>query len=446
MNKAGNTVFYRRIEIVQNILAEIINFLPVFGATVIVYTDMAGGRTVGAEGFWLPVAVLLFYYFLREVSERLPVFLLFHIFPLAGIIFFYENDIFRKVIMAGIVSIYMILSISKRVKGQKRGMEAAPPAAAVGAFFLLYLLDGALGQAQNSAFLLEMTIFFLTGYFVHYFLRQFLYYVDMNTRSSENMAAGHIFYPALGVAGGFSAGAAILAFLCSDRELMERLSAGLRRIIIRFLTFLISLLPKQETEQEMQVPHQEAMENVFDMMGEPAKESLLLKILDMLFMATAFVLVTVFFLLAVAAVIRLIRSGFSRKRKARVIEEELYTEQAERIVPGERKAKKGGVWGRMKGAFSPEEKIRRIYRKTLAESAPAWMGEKKTDILKYATARECCAALFPDQASRASDFARLYEKARYGCSLCTGEDVRQAKTLAEELLQGRFHRKEGKRI
>ena len=45
---------------------------------------------------------------------------------------FYENSFFPKVIMAGMVSIFMLLSISKRVKGQKRGMEATHPAAAVG--------------------------------------------------------------------------------------------------------------------------------------------------------------------------------------------------------------------------------------------------------------------------------------------------------------------------
>lgn len=445
MNKTENAVFYKKIELIQNVAAEVLNFLPAYAASVIVQ-EAVPGRRMGMEGFWLPVLVLLFYYYLREVSERLPVFLLLHILPPVGILFFYKNSIFPKVILAGIISIFMLLSISTRVKGSRRGMEAAPPAAAVGVFFALYILDGTLGHGQNTAFLLELTIFFLAGYFIYYFLKQFLYYVDMNTRSSDNMAVGHIFYPALGVAGGFAAGAAVLAFLCSDRELMEYFTKGLRRIIIRFLTFLFSLLPKQETEQEILAPPREAMENMLDMAGEPVKESLLLKILDFLFMAFAFCIIAAFFIIAVAALIRLLRSGFKRKRQVRAMEGALYTEQAERIAPRERTAGKGGAWNRMKEAFSPEEKIRRIYRKTLAESAPAWMGEKKTDILKYATARECCAALFPDRASQAYDFAKLYERARYGCGLCTGEDVKQAKTLAGELLQGRFHRQEGKRI
>ncbi len=354
--------------------------------------------------------------------------------------------LFPKVIMAGMVSIFMLLSISKRVKGQKRGMEATHPAAAVGVFFALYILDGTLGQGQNTAFLLEQTIFFLAGYLIYYFLRQFLYYVDMNTRSSGSMAADHIFYPALGVAGGFTAVAAVMAFLCSDRALMEKLSEGLRQLFVRFLTFLISLLPKQEIEQEIPTLSQEAMENILDMAGEPVKKSLLLKVLDFLFTASAFCIIAGFSIFTAVALVRLLQSGFGRKRKGRAMKGEPYTEQAERILPRERRAKGGGVWDRMKGPFSPEEKIRRIYRKTLTEGAPAWMGEKKTDILKYATARECCGALFPDRASQADDFAQLYEKARYGRGLCTGEDVRQAKALSGELLQGRFHRQEGKRI
>ena len=445
MNKTGNGEFYKKVEIIQNIVAEILNFLPAFAAAVIVQAGTAKHR-MGAEGFWLPAMVLLFYYFLREVSERLPVFLMLHVLPVAGIIFFYENSLFPKVIMAGMVSIFMLLSISKRVKGQKRGMEATHPAAAVGVFFALYILDGTLGQGQNTAFLLEQTIFFLAGYLIYYFLRQFLYYVDMNTRSSGSMAADHIFYPALGVAGGFTAVAAVMAFICSDRALMEKFSEGLRQLFVRFLTFLISLLPKQEIEQEIPTLSQEAMENILDMAGEPVKKSLLLKVLDFLFTASAFCIIAGFSIFTAVALVRLLQSGFGRKRKGRAMKGEPYTEQAERILPRERRAKGGGVWDRMKGPFSPEEKIRRIYRKTLTEGAPAWMGEKKTDILKYATARECCGALFPDRASQADDFAQLYEKARYGRGLCTGEDVRQAKALSGELLQGRFHRQEGKRI
>ena len=148
MNKTGNGEFYKKVEIIQNIVAEILNFLPAFAASVIVQAGTAKDR-MGAEGFWLPVLALLFYYFLREVSERLPVFLLLHVLPVAGIIFFYENSLFPKVIMAGMVSIFMLLSISKRVKGQKRGMEAAHPAAAVGVFFALSILDSTLGRDKT---------------------------------------------------------------------------------------------------------------------------------------------------------------------------------------------------------------------------------------------------------------------------------------------------------
>ena len=70
MNKTGNGEFYKKVEIIQNIVAEILNFLPAFAASVIVQAGTAKDR-MGAEGFWLPVLALLFYYFLREVSERL---------------------------------------------------------------------------------------------------------------------------------------------------------------------------------------------------------------------------------------------------------------------------------------------------------------------------------------------------------------------------------------
>lgn len=95
MNKTENAVFYKKIEIIQNVAAEILNFLPAYAASVIVQ-EAAPERRMGMEGFWLPVLVLLFYYYLREVSERLPVFLLFHILPPVGILFFLQKQYFPE--------------------------------------------------------------------------------------------------------------------------------------------------------------------------------------------------------------------------------------------------------------------------------------------------------------------------------------------------------------
>ena len=146
-------------------------------------------------------------------------------------------------------------------------------------------------------------------------------------------------------------------------------------------------------------------------------------------------LVTILFK-TVVNVVRLIRDGFAREKKSRKIENGSQEDLIENLKKEKREQKHKGntsLLENMERLLSPEEKIRRIYRRTLRKSVPSWEGEKKQQLFQKATARECCMALFPENEKAATAFAGVYEKARYGQGCCHSEDVKEARRLAQLL-------------
>lgn len=433
-----NTEFYGKIEIIKNGAAELLNYMAAFVTGYILLKDFIAEEP-DLWGFALLAGVPLFYYFLREKSKVLLCFLLFHFLPYAAILLLYQGRTGQKVAMAGITVGFMTASIVKRVRDSSRGMEAILPPAALGLFFVLYLVDWAQMKGKNSNFLLKITIIYAAGYFIYYFLQQFLSYIDMNARTNENIQAARIFYPAAGMAGGFAAAAVGITAVGSDREWMDRIGFMVRRMIVKFLTWLIALLPKKEIEQEVQTGQGGMPADPAGLPGQPQEELLLFKILDMIISAAVLLFVLLFLTAVFWSVVKLVRAGFMRRKKERLIAEGSYADRVESIEPSkeERKNKKGFSFvNRIKETLSPEEKIRRIYCRTMMKNVPSWEGEKKAGILKQATARECCRQFFPDNRKDAYAFAELYERARYGRGMCSQEDVRRAKMLSEKLSRG----------
>lgn len=82
--------------------------------------------------------------------------------------------------------------------------------------------------------------------------------------------------------------------------------------------------------------------------------------------------------------------------------------------------------------LSPEERIRRIYRKALERELGRCEEKQRIRLSRRATPRECCMELFPEAGTSALEFAGLYEKARYGMGECSDEDVRRARKLSQE--------------
>lgn len=425
----------RKIQVSAGLAAELLNFFLVYTAGYIIIQDLAGIPCSVWE-LWILFPVPLFYYMLRKTCKNLPIFLLFHLVPVWGMISLYQGEIVKKVVMSGMVFLYAALSVHRRITSDSREMEAMFPPGAAGVFLVLYVIDSIPGDGRNGTFVLQMLIFYAAGYFLYLYFRQFLHYVDMSNRTTENIPVNNVFFSSLSLAGAYTMIALFLLTVCSNREWLDGLGRTLREGIRAVISALFSLKPG---EIQIQVEQQQGGGGgpAFEL-PPPKDPTLLGQILDVVLSVTVLLFGLFVVMAGIVMTVRLIRQGFYRKGYQRNEQDngENREDQVEWIDKGKGvgEEQRISVIQRFRSALTPEEKIRRLYKKAVKRGMSASAQEKLAESLRGSTARECCCILFPEKEREANKFASLYERARYGAGMCTNKDVQQAKELCEFLL------------
>lgn len=429
----------RKLEILKNLLAEILNYL-LFGAVgTVIFTDIASFQVNRAE-LWVMMVLSVFYYGIRERCRHFSVFFLLHILPIGAFWALYRGNIFLKVWMAFVMVFLMLISFGKKIHSAEMGMNVIFPIAFGGGILVLYLIDHAKGGGDCGGLLLYVLIGYVVGYLGYYFLERFIHYIEINTRTTENIPVGHVFRSSMGLAGGFTALAGLVMVLGSDRELLDRIGVAIHQFILRMIRFLVSLLPKGAEAGE-------EIENILPESGQPSmpfeemeavEPSVFMKVLETLVGILTIAALAVLLVIAAVRLVKWLRDIFSKRKAVSGISEEAHEDLVEKLERQRDKAKeeKGvTIWERAQKAVSPEERIRRIYKKTVEKKLSAIEEKRKGELTCSETPREWCIKLFPEQENEALEFAVLYEKARYSFRLCNGEDVKRARKLAEG-----FHR------
>ncbi len=426
----------RKIEAVKNGIAEVINYLILFAVGVIIQADFtkAGPDFAGIITAGL---IPLFFWQVRERCGKFWLFLLLHLLPWGIFLLLYKENTAQKVWLFLALMLLTGMSFRKKLKDSDMGTEAIHPVFAACVIWVLYLTDGRMSGGKWGELLLYTGTGFAAGYFLRYFLHRFLRYMDVNSRTTENIPAGHVFGSAVMLAGGFTAGAAGIMIFGSSRALTDCIGEAIWGLITRFLTFLVSLLLKETPKEEESVWGEGAPDAGAGFYPEPGEPSLIAQILEAIVEFAVILGFLALAALAIVALIRLIREVFGRRRENQEREDGHSRDLVEKLEKRKKRQKDEGetFLSRVGKAMSPEERIRRIYRKTLERELAFRKHEKKMRIPEGATPRECCRELFPEHGQSAFAFACLYEKARYGNGLCSGEDVKRARKLSEE-----FHR------
>lgn len=428
----------QKLRVLKNLLAEILNYLLFWAIGMVIMTDFVHLR---ANWLWLwaPGLLALFYYVLRERCQRFLVFLILHILPIGTFGVLYGGNIFLKIWMIAVMVILAMISFSKKMHSREMGMEVILPVLFGGLLWVLYLIDKKQGTGACAGMLLYTLIGFVMGYMGHYFLGQFLHYIEINNRVTENIPAGRVLRSSAGLAGGFTVLAGVVMVLGADRELLERIGAAIRQMIINLIRFLLSLLPRgAEVEEEMEtVLPQEASAFMPLEEMEVTEPSVFMKILEILFGVLAMAVIAALLCIALVKLFKWIRDVFSGKNAPVENAEENHEDLVEKLEKheGKDREKRVRIWERAQKALSPEERIRRIFKKAIEKKLLSLKDQRKDGLTCAKTPREWCTGLFPGQEQEALEFAVLYEKARYSPWRCDANDVRRARKLAEE-----FHR------
>ena len=167
---------------------------------------------------------------------------------------------------------------------------------------------------------------------------------------------------------------------------------------------------------------------------EDTEPSLLWQVINGALYVAAMIMIVALAAAAVIGIIRFIKSVFGKRMQKKIVEESEENDKVESLFFTKKK-KAGEKRERFPGfGRTPGQAIRRQYLKTLCKKYGFLKEEKTEKLILHGTAKECCAALFPEK-EEAAEFSALYEKARYSAGACDREEVRKMKHLAQRLLK-----------
>ena len=425
----------RRIETAGNIIAEILNYMPLIALQAILFHDIVNWQP-GLLHLLVPVFLPVLFYLMREFCGSRILFFGIHILVPWLYVVLWGRNLPEKVIFGASAAFVSILSIHRRLSREGMGGEVIIPIAAAGMFCALYLLDAYQAQGQNAEFLTVLMICYALLYFLYLYLMRFLQYMDVNHRTTGNIPMNRAFGTSFGMVVGFLGISAVAICLGADGRLFDMLGGLIRKGLLTALSFLVSLLPRGgEEAQEIITQTAHNGGGMMMLMEEESGPTFLSKLLDGLFFLVSAAITAAACGAVILAFVRLVNAAFGGRIKRTAREQAQGEDRVEKMARPRREREKKSGETVFFAARTPQQIMRRLYYVSLRRKYYSKRDEKEERLIRSGTARECCKGLFRDKERPAEEFARLYERARYGKESCTREDAKQMKRLSGELLK-----------
>lgn len=365
---------------------------------------------------WLAMGILPFaFYFFRMKLHGFWLLVMGHL--AAIIVFGYlagnftGSDNFLYLLFCvgyGIYSLYIRMN-----KRDFQDMEFFMPLA-VAFSFIASLVVHRVGYPSWDVYFICALILVFGHYFFCSYLNNYINFINLNENTTGHIPEREIFVSGSLLVLFFTVGSMFLLLFVSGVEWLQSILNILQEMCLTVLRFLFSLIPIKESVRTPQaVP--DAPEPVMgDNLELPLESSFFLW--DVLFYIVAVavfcgILFSIFLLLK--RLIRFIKSRMAYKIDNSVITVGHVSDVREKCdIKGDMQRKGAGKTSFWK-SLSPEERIRKIYKKHIL-----MMGQTNPGLL---TAREWGVLL------EETDMSDIYEKARYSNEICTLEDLRRMK-------------------
>ena len=367
--------------------------------------------------FWLLESCIPFYFlWVRAKFKKVIPSVIMHMLILVPVpVFILVTPDFWGFHFIAVIG-YCIYSISHRFNREKveDGMFSAFAGIIIFGVMTFFLLTLKMHAELEEMILLMMPLLGL--YFICYFLVNVNTCLQMGKETVERIPHKQIVKTGLFTVVSFSVIVVGITFLMTRFEEVSVVSTFLQsglRWIVSVLLFVITNMDKLFKDQEelARMPQPELV---------PGRDTNWLTELFNHLITVGFILLIIYVLFAFVRTL----FRFIRRKREQVVVEELDGAQdvhEKLAVKSYREAIREFLQ-----SFTPEEKIRRYYRKTMIAHSKELTGMSGAEELRFLTARDCAAKLENDE------IAYIYEKARYSTQECTPEDARNMKNACKQ--------------
>lgn len=420
MNDKQITLFRRFVVMQQNhwALYTILYLMMIFSA---IKEQAEAPRII----MWLIIGFIPFLLCLvRNYLNKFPIFWGTHILMIVAVLLLPEPNWLYKLIFSGMGIFYCVNSILKRDK--KDDMEhMVPIAVPVAVIFIAMISFEFLKNYDYQRNYIYLFILNLVLFFIAKFVDRFWEYLRVNRHSVGYMPVKSIFLEDVKAIVFFLVVMSIFFLLILHFEDMNRLMKYVTHYlgiaataIVKFLLDMFKRNRMEESVTDEDESSTSVVENIVQQTQDNPIANIILFILVIL--AVAYVL------FKIISILPMLLKLFRLPKESEEEQEE--TEDVLEISENIRSNRKKSF--RLFQTLSPEERIRRRFKKKIQTSQEFISSEGRRTEMELYTARECSDILEVDE------IGDIYEKARYSPYECTAEDVKNMKNACTLVRKG----------
>lgn len=401
--------------LVKNFITIQLNFWALF-TPVVTFLGMTNQERP-ALWLWSLCSLLPFFFFLcRRYTHAFWIFAVSHLLGAAVFIFLPGKSLTEKILLLVYVAVLLGLSVYLRLGTRDRLDRILHPGIAVGIMGIALWVQNYSGRQDWDMYYIVIVIGYLGFFFLEHYIDRYLYFLYANDTSNGNIPEQAILHYGLRAAILYSIAGVLILLATANIGWLAAILQQIKRALLWLLRLLLRNLP--EAEEVPEEKGQRSMENMQDMVMEPAEKAVFWEILEKIFMAAFFVAAAVLLLWLLRKLIHFLIERFNRKTTAQTVILKNGTDVHEKCqIEKQRKAERKSMFAFLK----PRERIRKIFRKQVLAGKKQLIGEQSEECLGYLTARECGEGL------QQQILTEVYEKARYSSEECTLEDIRRLK-------------------
>lgn len=369
---------------------------------------------------WALCGLIPFCFFLirRRVTRLFP-FVLLHLVTASLSLLIPAGFSAGKVVCILCTVGYLLHSHVLRLKhdavfSDRMHLAAGVGIGAVSVFFVHYLEI----REWDNCYILSL-IAGIALYFIVYYMDHYLYFLSVNESSAGYLPAAEMFHSGMGLVLAYTILGAGILFFSAQFAWLSRILQPLKNLLFGFLRFLLS--GRTMAEEEAEIPIAEGMpQSDMGEMGLPETNApfWLWKLLEYLAIVALVLFLCGVILISLVKLFQLIQQyrNLHLQKKQNI-------ESADAVDLREKCGLERNFQRKrlnLLAAISPQERIRKLYKKKLLSSIPR-MAEEDRNRLDLYTAAEW------ERKLETVGMAALYDQARYSHREMTGADVKRMK-------------------